>query len=66
MKKEYLVSVITTRGKTKNMIVEATSCKQADELASQKYPSYEVQRITCEEKDIRFFLAMKKMKKDKQ
>ena len=64
MKKQYLVSVLTTRGKTKNMILEATSCKEADELASQKYPSYEVQRISCDEKDIKFFLTMKKMRKD--
>jgi len=66
MKKQYLVSVLTTRGKTKNMIVEATSCKHADELASQKYPSYEVQRISCDEKDISFFMTMKEMRKDKQ
>jgi len=48
------------------MIVEATSCKHADELASQKYPSYEVQRISCDEKDISFFMTMKEMRKDKQ
>lgn len=63
--KEYLVSLLTTRGKTKNIIVEAVSCQQAQELASQKYPSYEVNRITSDEKDIRYFSTVKEMRKNK-
>ena len=63
--KEYLVSLLTGRGRTKNIIVEARSCQQAEELASQKYPSYEVNRITADEKDIRYFSTVKEMRKNK-
>ena len=63
--KEYLVSLLTTNGRTKNIIVEALSCQQAQELASKKYPAYEVIRITADEKDIRYFSTMKEMRKNK-
>jgi len=65
MTKKYLVSLLTASGKTKNIIVEAVSCNQADELASQQFPSYEISRITCDEKDIRYFSTVKEMRKHK-
>ena len=63
--KEYLVSLLTTNGRTKNIIVEAMSCQEAQELSSKKYPSYKVNRITADEKDIRYFSTMKEMRKQK-
>ena len=65
MTKEYLVSLLTGNGRTKNIIVEAVDCKQANELASQRYPSYEVNRVTCDKKDLGYFSTVKKMRKDK-
>ena len=64
MTKEYLISLLTTNGTTKNIVVEAVDCKQANELASRRYPSYEIVRATCDEKDLRYFSTIKKMRKD--
>ena len=39
---KYLVNMVDPRGKRKNVILEASSCKEATNLASDKYINYDL------------------------
>jgi hypothetical protein len=59
---KYLVNMVDPRGKRKNVILEASSCKEATNLASDKYINYEVVRVSADAGEIGYFDAVKKYK----
>ena len=64
MMNEYVVSLITSSGNLKTIVVEAIDCKDAESVASAKYPSYEVTRITQQSLQIDYFNTVKAMRKN--
>jgi hypothetical protein len=48
-----------SRGKSKIKIVNAIDIKEAERKAKEKYPSYEVGRITRDERNLDFYANMK-------
>jgi len=65
MVKKFLVSLLTTTGSVKNVIIEADDHNKAKDVASTKYPAYEIIRITSNDRDINYFSTVKKMRKEK-
>jgi len=61
--KKYLVGLVTSGGRSKSISVEAESCKNAVEIAKERYPSAEVVRTTSDKKSIDYFNSIKEMKK---
>ena len=59
---EYLVTMITTQGRTKLRMVEAASCKQAEELISDKFPTCEIVRISSDTHSLEYYAAWKKIR----
>ena len=59
---KYLVNLISSCGKSKAVIVEASSYKQVQKIIDKEYSSHEVNRITNSVEHIRHFESMKKMK----
>jgi len=62
---EYVVSLINEYGNQKTIILEAVDCKDAELVASKKYPTYEVTRITQQGLQVTYFNTVKSMKKGK-
>lgn len=60
---KYLVSLITFGGRSKSISIEAESCKNAVEIAKEKYPASEVVRTTSDKKSIDYFNSIREMKK---
>jgi len=61
---KYIVSLLTTANKNRNIIIEAESCEEAASQASKKYPSYTINRVSSNENEINYFTTMKKWKKN--
>ena len=59
---KYLVNMVDPRGKRKNVVLEASSCKDATEIASERYTGYEVVRVSADTGEIGYFDAVKKYK----
>ena len=56
---EYLIGLITTLNKTKSIIISAKNCQEAADNAKEKYPDYDVGRISSDEQEISYFKTMK-------
>ena len=59
---EYLVAMVNNQGRTKYRVVEAQDCKQAETMMLEKFPSYDVTRISSDAHSIEYYSAMKKTK----
>tara|TARA_R110000824_G_scaffold6161_3_gene28301 strand:- start:2544 stop:2741 length:198 start_codon:yes stop_codon:yes gene_type:complete len=60
---EYVVSLVNEYGNQKTIILEAMDCKDAELVASKKYPTYEITRITQQALEVTYFNTVKSMKK---
>lgn len=56
---KYLVSMITKQGRTKLKTVEAENCKEAERLVSERFPSYEVVRVSSDSDTLDFYKTWK-------
>jgi len=56
---KFIVNMTDSRGKSKIKIVNALDIKEAEKKAKEKYPSYEVGRITRDERNLDFYANMK-------
>ena len=55
----YLVHMTDPRGINKVKIVDAFDVKEASEKAQNKYPSYEIGRITNDRSQIEYYMRVK-------
>ena len=60
---EYVVSLVTSNGNLKTVVVEASDCKDAEAIVSEQYPSYEITRITKQTLEVNYFNTVKDMRK---
>ncbi|HAT63529.1 MAG TPA: hypothetical protein DCS66_02865 [Flavobacteriaceae bacterium] len=60
---QYVVYITLPDGQAKHLKIKATDCKQAEQIAKDKYPSSEVGRISAVTQELNYFKAIKKWKK---
>lgn len=56
---KFLVNMTDNRGKAKIKIVEAIDVKEAELKAVEKYPAYEIGRITRDQGNINYYFNVK-------
>ena len=56
---KFIVNMTDKRGKSKIKIVNASDMKEAEAKAKEKYPSFEVGRITRDINNLEFYANMK-------
>tara|TARA_R110002020_G_scaffold103752_3_gene243096 strand:- start:11409 stop:11594 length:186 start_codon:yes stop_codon:yes gene_type:complete len=59
---KYVVNIIRTNGSTFFKKVEASSAKEAEEKARERYPSYDIGRINASLEGTKYYDLMKKMR----
>ena len=62
---KYLVSMINSQGRTRLKTVEAGSCKEAERIASERFPSYEIVRVSNDADALDFYKTWGVNNKDK-
>ena len=60
---KYTVNMTTSQGKSKTIVVEATGCKDAASIASDKYPNSEIGRVSASVVGLDYFKTIKDFKK---
>ena len=59
---KYLVSLTAKNEKTKSVVIKALNYEQLRNIAGEEYPKYEIGRVTNDEKHIKHFEQMKRLK----
>ena len=60
---KYIVNLVNARGVNKVKHVEGTDIKAAQSLAEEKYPDWEVTRITPDSQQLDYYSLVKQMRK---
>ena len=61
---KYIVNLVNKRGTNKVRFVEAADIKSAQEKVEDRYPDWEVSRITPDEQQLDYYSLVKDLKKD--
>jgi N-acetylmuramoyl-L-alanine amidase CwlA len=61
---KYLVYMTTKGGKSKTILLEASGTKDAEQKASERFPSAVIGRITASHNEVDFFNTLKGMKNE--
>ena len=61
---KYLVNMTRKNGKSKTILLEAHSTKDAEEKALKQFPNFVIGRITASHSEVDFFNTIKGMKNE--
>tara|TARA_R100000963_G_C4608653_1_gene79816 strand:+ start:90 stop:275 length:186 start_codon:yes stop_codon:yes gene_type:complete len=59
----YIVHITSDYGKSKSVTVEATDCKNAEQIIAEQYPSYSIGRISTSKAEFEYIKTLKKWKR---
>jgi len=62
---EYIIHMIDSQGNSKVKYLEAVNVKDAACKAKEKYPSYDIGRISDDQSQINYYTTVKDMQKTK-
>lgn len=60
---KYLINMISSSGKAKNVIMDGESFQEVTEKISKLYPAHAIKRVSDKKRDIDYFETIKKMGK---